>query len=140
MVRLSRYFFPVQYVRANPEFDPNGVKNKANNSIHFSFSKVPNKENDYGVEATIKLDEDTSENPPYFFELLVVGFFSIVTTADSNNENPEEILKTTAPQILIGATRERLIELTSRGPWGPHLINIVPEKIVADVLFQKNDE
>lgn len=121
--RLERYFFPVQEVRANPAhilgeesytaltFQPNSIN-------------IEKRSDAIGVEVVIGIDEARSKNPPYFFNLTV---FALISSVDG--KLPHELQNAAATigiQLLIGGLRERIAELTSRGPWPPLTVDIIP--------------
>lgn len=115
-MRLERYFFPIQELSANPKHQPDGVLNGSNIiSQHIAYP-LEERNDAFGVEFSITLDAQTSVNPPYTFRLSIFGVFTKDVPGDTLPGSHEV---QTALELLIGATRERLADMTSRAPWGP---------------------
>jgi preprotein translocase subunit SecB len=121
-LRLERYFFPHQEVRANPAHERGGkLHNQVN--VNAGVGAVEGRKGAFAIDLTISLDEDKSENPPYFFTINAFGI--LVAEGDSDIANAQELARLIGSQLLIGAARERLADLTARGPWGQFLLNLV---------------
>lgn len=69
---------------------------------------------------TLSVDLENSNNHPYNFELEVFGMAEGPGIPE-NSTDARAIMF----QILVGAARERLAELTGRGPWSPFLLGII---------------
>lgn len=125
-LRLKEYSFPVQSVRANPEFRPQDERDGAKIAISFEFGKVDD-DDVWIADLKISTDETEGTNPPYFFEIQAFGIFEMETGAD------EQVVTTSGRiacfQVLAGAIREHIATLTSRAPWGVHFVNIIPIRI-----------
>ncbi|MGR9087168.1 MAG: hypothetical protein ACU841_08850 [Gammaproteobacteria bacterium] len=124
---LREYYFPIQSARANPEFNPQGDLHGTKTKLSFNFFRADENGQVWLADMSVETDEAESVNPPYFFEIQAFGVFQ------SDDEADEQIILSVGQiacnQILTGAIRERLADLTSRGPWGQHLLNIIPIKI-----------
>jgi len=118
-VELVNYFFPEQSVRANPRHQQDETCTMVSR-MAVNLSPVPG--DLHACELTIELDEDASTNPTYFYRVVAYGVFSV--SEDLEAEKIDDFIGQTSVQILAGVTRERVAELTSRGPWGPVLIKI----------------
>jgi preprotein translocase subunit SecB len=131
--KLIRYFFPVQEVQGNPEHQS---ENEQQTAIRISanFTSIENASRNYIVEITVQLDEDKSENPPYFFKIESFGIFE-AADENLNDDQAKSLATTTGAQILIGAIRERIATMTSRGPWGILNLNTIP--LVVDPMIPK---
>lgn len=131
-LRLEALHYPIQEVRANPLYNPQGEMKGGNSNLEIMQHKIEGREDAIGVEVTISSVEDTSVNNPYSFRL---QGFCIITTGEPIKEDELPAFIGTAAHIVIGAIREHLAAMTSRGPWGTHLINPIPlvpkEKIEA---------
>lgn len=128
-LELVRYFFPVQNVVAHP--DPSDEGRLALSEYELKADLNWTFDDDLGrYKFTVllvmrnhdELDED--EYGRYNYELVVVGIFGYSPENGEPVEEEwiplmEEHAKVIACQVLFGAMRERLAELTSRGPWGP---------------------
>lgn len=121
-LRLERYFFPVQQVEANPKYDPQAVQ-KHGTTMDFKISPLIGRADAYGAELNLSSDP-ASENPSYTFNLTA---FAVLRVEEST---PEPQRSTMAGQIgvqmLVGVARERLAELTARGPWPTVMLDVVP--------------
>jgi len=125
-VRLENIFFPHQEVRANPAHDVAGNREGSKISLNHTLSAIEGRDNAFGVEMTIALDEDNSENPPYFF---TISAFAILGTDKSIEEletADKQKIEIMAVQILVGSIRERLASITARSPWGGFNLGIIP--------------
>lgn len=127
-VQLDRYFFPHQEVVANPEHDPGGVRNGSKISVHVGAAPIAGQSNTYAVEVTLSLDDEKSINPPYRFTLHAFGIWT--TTDDVPADSAPSMATATGVPILIGAAREHLAAMTSRGPWGPFILGPIPLQMV----------
>lgn len=123
-VKLLELFFPVQEVRANAEHDPSKNREGTQLVISLKLSLVDKANARYGALLEVASNSDTSDNPPYFFKLHAYAVFALNETASS--AEAEEKLKFTAQNVLMGAARERLLDLTSRAPWGRFMLALHP--------------
>lgn len=130
-LQLERYFFPVQRVEANPDHNPNepiDIKSK----VDFNIGEVPEQKGLYAAELTLSSTAE-SVNPSYSYT--IVGF-ALLRANDQTT--PESDLKAAAANLgsnlLVGVARERLNELTARGPWPTVTLNFVP------VIFTSNQQ
>ncbi|MEI2782305.1 MAG: hypothetical protein V9H25_14010 [Candidatus Competibacter sp.] len=121
--RLENYFFPHQEVRANLSHDPNGNRLGSQFTPSFSLVAIEGRTNAVGVEASVSLDEDKSDNPPYFF---TISAFGILTTDLETTDDMRTQAASFGINVLFGALRERLATLTSRAPWGTFVLGPVP--------------
>lgn len=123
-IRLEELFFPVQEVRANPSHNPNGNRRGTAISHSVSSQLIDEKENVFGVELELSTDVERSDNPPYFFELHAYGLVAIDPQLDP--ASARSLAHTNGQLMLVGAARERLLDLTSRAPWGRFVLSAVP--------------
>lgn len=125
-LQLERYFFPEQNVRGNPEYESKSGNSDTRIQIAERISPVANRKNAIVAEIVVSLDEENSDNPPYFFSISVFGTF---VCNEELAEDPKEMMRVATgvgKHMLIGAARERLASLTSRGPWGAVYLPPVP--------------
>ncbi len=123
-ISLERYFYPAQIVRARPEYDKNGDKNNNATHINRSIECLPGEGNRFALQIDIENDLENSVNPPYEFQLTVVGLFNIIDGSFSDEEKKQQVLNT-GTELLIGALRERIAMLTHSAPWGVFNINVL---------------
>jgi len=124
-LRLEELFFPVQEVRANPEHDLQGERSGTNLKHSFGIQPIEGQPGLFGVDLVLECDRDTSKNPPYFFQLQV---FALLRTETPN----EAMVASAAFSVVVGAARERLLELTARAPWGRFMMQfmqLVPQAV-----------
>ena len=126
--RLDNYFFPHQEVRANPAHDPNGVRPHVHLSPSFQIVAIEGRPEAVEVEASIAVNESQSENPPYFFTISVFGVLS--THLEMTDQSRAQAAGV-GINLLVGAIRERLATLTSRGPWGTFMLGPIPLNFLA---------
>ena len=127
-LNLRQYFFPMQNVAANPEFDSDKEHGsqfglETDLSIHFDDEHARYR---FTLLLTMRSDDecDGCDNDPYTYEIAAVGIFDYYPS-DGQRHSEDEI--TTIERdvtmmgctVLLGAVRERFVEMTSRGPWGP---------------------
>jgi hypothetical protein len=122
-LRLEELFFPVQEVRANPDHDPQGDRTGTNLKQSFNVQPIEGQPGVFGVEMIVECDRETSRNPPYFFQLQVYGIMRIDGVLDPAAS--QALVTSTGFSVLVGASRERLLELTSRAPWGRFMMGVV---------------
>jgi len=115
-LRLERYFFTESMVRANPEHDPAGERVGSKLVPTFFCKPIADRPSAYTLEMTVRLDEATSVNPPYFFSL--AAFAVVVAPPHVNPALAYEAVSGTGFNVLVGAIREHLAAITGRGPWG----------------------
>jgi preprotein translocase subunit SecB len=123
-LQLERYFFPHQEVRANPDYHSDGRPEGSGFQTKVTISPIENCPGAFAIEAEIVLDESVSGNQPYFFKIIVFGIFHVA--GELPREIAQQILASSGVNLLVGAARERLAEMTSRGPWGPFFLSPIP--------------
>jgi len=127
-MRLENIFFPHQEVRANPAHDVEGNRHGSQITLNHNISALEGRNDAFGVEITISLDESSSENPPYFFTVSAFGIIALEKDIDSLEKNDKQQIDIMATQILVGSIRERLTSMTSRAPWSGFTLGIIPIK------------
>ncbi len=127
-MQLENIFFPHQEVRANPSHDVEGNRHGSQITLNNSVSAIEGRDNSLGIEITISLDETNSENPPYFFTISAFGIIVLEKNIDNLEEAEKQKIDIMAVQVLVGSIRERLTSITSRAPWGPFTLGIIPIK------------
>lgn len=122
-LRLERYFYTDQQVTANPNFLDSSTPH-IDFLVEASAVRITDQTGKYGVTAKISLNQEKSFNSPYFFSLSAFGIICI--KEHSEIAAAEAQIEASGAQLLIGAIRERLAEMTSRGPWGIIHLDFVP--------------
>lgn len=119
-LQLEELFFPVQEVRANAAHSPQGEMHGTTIKQAFDLLVLDASTNGYGLLLDISSDDDKSVNPPYQFRLQAYARFVVAQTVDP--VTAQAMVQANGALVLVGALRERLLELTSRAPWGRFLL------------------
>jgi preprotein translocase subunit SecB len=93
----------------------------------------------YKVELRIKAEEIKGKIKPYEIDVLAVGFFSI--EKDVPKEKRGGIVSVLGANLLYGAARELIFQLTARSPFQPVYLpttSFVPEEKDAKLASQKS--
>lgn len=127
-LRLENYFFTHQEAIANPEFLQDAAKKPyIDLVVNGGIVRLDDSGNEsrYGVTVHVELNKEKSENSPYFFSITAFGIVSIKTDMQSY-PGVESLVETSGTQLLFGAIRERLADMTSRGPWSFVQLDFIP--------------
>lgn len=124
MLGINHYFFPEVVVRANQSYDPAGNRRGTNVDLDHKLEPIPNEQGKFGLSVTVASKDEDSENQPYYFKIQVYGILEIVDKG-KDDEEQKAIVVTLGLPILIGAIREQLASVTSRGPWGNFLLGVI---------------
>jgi len=124
LVRLEELFFPLQEIRALPQHDPNGSRTGTQLKITHGVQPMEGTERAYWFTAGIETDDENSTNQPYSFRVEAYAVLR-VTEASLDSSAELALVAQTAIPIVLGAARERIAELSSRGPWGRFLVNVM---------------
>lgn len=123
-LQLKKYFFTQIECNANPDYDLAGNTMGSKIDCNFAVNLVDGQDDAFGIEFSAWLDIDASENPPYTFKISAFGVFNIAPNTPL--EVATQFAHVTGAQILVGATREEIARITSRGPWGAFMLPIIP--------------
>lgn len=132
-LRLERYFFTHQEVIANPDFIQGDESNPSCTelTIEGHASRLADHGHRYGITARVSINQDESQNTPYFFSIMAFGIISIKD--DSYGQAAiENTIETSGIQLILGVIRERLADMTARGPWELMPLDFIPLKISID--------
>lgn len=128
-LRLERYFFTEQQVIANPDYEITDIK-RIDFLVDASANRIEGQTGKYGISAKVELNQEKSSNAPYFFTITAFGIIAIKDGIETLVAEPH--IETSGAQLLIGVIRERLAEMTARGPWGTLHLDFVPIIIKID--------
>jgi hypothetical protein len=125
LIQFEDIFFPVLEMRTNTKHDPKGDRAGTQLLFNHQLTKLGGGEGRYGLAAALASDNQKSVNPPYQF---TVEVYAIIIVKDSTLDAEAEAKQVVANglSVLMGNMRERVAELTARGPWGRFLINPTP--------------
>jgi len=123
-VILEKYFYPNQVVRAIPTHDKDGDKQNNSTHINRSIEVVDSENGKFALQLDIDLDVDKSINPPYEFQLTIVGIFRVTNLSVNQVEMRKQVFDI-GTELLVGALRERVSMLTQSAPWGVFNLNVI---------------
>ncbi|MGZ4956679.1 MAG: hypothetical protein ACXWFG_15890 [Methylobacter sp.] len=126
-LRLDRYFFTNQEVVANPDFIQDDESNPTQLEliVEGHASRLEDHGQRYGITARVGVNQNDSKNVPYFFTIMAFGIISIKDDT-LGQATIEGIIETSGIQLILGAIRERLADMTARGPWELMLLDFIP--------------
>ncbi len=121
LIQFEDMLFPVLEMRTNTGHNPQGERAGTQLLINQQLQKLGG-ESRYGLAVSLGSDNRNSVNPPYHF---MVEAYAIIVVKDSGLDAEAEArqVQTNGLSILVGSLRDRVAELTARGPWGRFLIN-----------------
>lgn len=130
VVRLDDLFFPVQHVAALPNHEPGGERAGTDFQLSHEIERVENDEGKefLAVKVRVKNNSEKSVNAPYDFDVEAYAVLHIDNW--TGNVKERRVAETVGLQIVVGAIRERLADLTSRAPWGRFLLNAMAVKAI----------
>ncbi|WP_321368032.1 hypothetical protein [uncultured Desulfuromusa sp.] len=115
LIELKSYFFPIVDIKANPKHNPEDEID-ITLDIDSAVLKPDERYNYYQLLTDIKVSEEDSKNEPYLYHVQTVGFFSL--NDDLPKNELKELLHNRGIESLNSATRELILMITGRGPWG----------------------
>ncbi len=124
-LRFEDLMFPVLEMRTNVKHDANGDRAGTQLLINQQLQKIDGGDKRYGFAVSVGSDNQASVNPPYSF---LVEAYAIIHAVDSTLDAEAEAkhVQANGLSLIMGAIRERVSEMTARGPWGRFLINPTP--------------
>lgn len=128
-LQLERYFYTEQQVSANPNYLESSSPH-LDFLIDASVVRLTDQPGKYGLTASATINQETSFNSPYSF--LISAFGIVNVNKESDIAAAEAQIEVSGAQLLIGAIREHLAEMTSRGPWGAIYLDFVPIALKID--------
>lgn len=120
------YYFPVTQVVADPNFPNEANVDDVEYDIATNILKAKDNERQYQVVLELKskpqIDESDGEKPiAYKVNLVAIGTFEV----HPKWEDPDKLVRINAASILYSASREFLITITARGPYGSIMLPTV---------------
>lgn len=116
---LERYFFPKISIKADPQYKPVDAPLQAEIGVGRHFEKVSAADRKWAV--TINVKTTAKDHPiPYKIDVSAFGYFRIAPGYPEAEE--ERLIRIGGPTLLYSATRELILTISSRGPWGPVFI------------------
>jgi preprotein translocase subunit SecB len=124
-LQLNSYFLSALNITVTPKFDVKKASVYELNNLRNKIDISTNKEHPgiWQVHLALKYSPNANENVPYGFSIEIVGFFGVHPKWPKNQI--ETLVKINGPAILYSAAREIIVQITSRGPWGPMLLPAV---------------
>ena len=124
-VRVSQYFFPETHVVALAAHDPSGERHGSCVNLEHRIDDIEGDQLQHGVSVTLTSNDEKGVNPPYQFKIEAYGLFMPVSEeTDELIQAYHDNFETVAVQILMGAIREHLASITSRGPWTTFIASV----------------
>jgi hypothetical protein len=121
---LQDYFFTSQVVQANPHFDE--TAEPCDHLLDVDIDVIRSQEDEavfyiqVGIASPQDLIDEQNTSCSYQFSISAFGRFELNANdgeLDLRGKSIEYHAGITGTQVLIGAIRERLADLTGRGPW-----------------------
>ncbi len=113
-LQLEKYFYTNVLVKAERNFKPEG---EFSGSIKVDTKVSPISAEERRWEVTLAIKKGPKDGPsPYEFELETVGIFTV--HPDFPKEEIENLIRIGGPSVLYSASREFLLMITARGPFG----------------------
>lgn len=124
-LQLSRYFVAELNVTANREHDPKKPVTLTADNLQVMPDFQPHKADPRQWQVTLRIQQQggPATNPPYFFTIELVGFFSVA--ASYPDDKVEWMVRTNASSVLYSTAREVLRGAMSQGPFCPLLLPTV---------------
>ena len=114
-LQLKNYFYPNILIKANPKYKLSEKTEEAKLDVKSNLTRLPDNR---GWRVILDLKTIQEENPiPYEIEIKVVGFFQVAP--DYPEAEVEDLVRIGGSSILYSATRDFVLTISSRGPWGP---------------------
>lgn len=121
--RLKDYFFFHQEVRANPSYDRENPGTLSAPNVHLKVHPPQGDISSVSIELLVTMEEQEGVNNPYSF---LIGAFAILEPECELNSDTLLLAQSIGYQVLYGAVRERVADMTARGPWGGIILQAIP--------------
>lgn len=117
-LRLEEYFFTRVFFEANPQFSESKESDPSSLEIGFSLEFLKHESDPNRFQLKLTLEGPKADDPPlpYSFDIQIVGLFSV--DPDFQHEDISRLVKINGGSMLYSATREFVLMITGRGPWG----------------------
>lgn len=120
-LRLEHYFFTRVHLEANPEYvvAEGGAPAQEDIDVGIRIEVLRHDEDPHRYQLTLTINKVTAREGrvPYNLDIQVVGLFSI--DPDFKHDNIDRLVQVNGASMLFTATREHVLMVTGRGPWGP---------------------
>jgi len=118
-LQLETYFYPKIQIGTDPDYQasPEGPIRiqRQHIDVKTTFKLLSQEEREWGVNLEIKTVK--KDKPiPYIIDIEAVGFFKVAKGYPA--EEIEKLVQIGGPTMLYSATREFILTISSRGPWG----------------------
>ncbi len=121
-LQLDYYFVTELNVTANREHDPQKAVTLTDENIVVKSNFMVQNDDSLKWQVTLRVQQQggPSTNPPYFFTIEMVGFFTVAESYPA--EKAEWMVRTNASSVLYSTAREALRVAMSQGPFRPLLL------------------
>lgn len=117
-LRLERYFFDHVQITTRRDFKPGSTETDFEISTNLEIGQVPQPKGMWRVVLNISVRaKEAAPAPPYELDLRALGFFSVAQPGPTE-EATATMVGVNGASILYSASREYILMLTGRGPWG----------------------
>jgi preprotein translocase subunit SecB len=138
------YFYPKIHMEAKAKYKalhegPFRIQ-REHIDVKTSFGSLSQEEREWGVNLGIKT-ADKDQPIPYVIDIEAVGFFKIAKGYPA--EEIEKLIQIGGPTMLYSATREFILTISSRGPWGAVFmpsISFLPSPKETEKKSEKREE
>ncbi len=139
-LRLEDYFFTRLFFEANPGYSGSSDNGPASMEVGIKVELLKHESEDNRFQLKLTLDGSNADGSPlpYSFEIQVVGLFSV--DPEFKHENIPALVKINGGSMLYSATREYLLMITGRGPWGSMKLPTVNFHAAVSVQDGKDNE
>jgi preprotein translocase subunit SecB len=111
-LQLERHFFSKIHVTSNVD----GARDVPNTlQCQLEVARSTDGDQRFQVTLNLKLGSPSPKKAFYSGEFEVVGFFKVMGSLDKTKI--DDFVQANGAAMLFGATREMILNLTSRGPW-----------------------
>jgi preprotein translocase subunit SecB len=129
-IQLKKYFITQFNLTALKNFDRTKPHMFFKNLQHtIVITNIKGQPGTFQVSLTLKHAPQPNENLPYSYSIQIVGFFSVDPRFPKDKTG--ELIQINGPAVLYGTAREILVQVSSRGYWGPIIlptVNFIPNK------------
>lgn len=120
---LEHLYYPNATVKANYNFKRDYTEAEAQDPQPKIF--IAPRDNSHAIQMSMHIIVPSeSQADPYEIDLLVIGYFSADASAVSEKDFVDQAV-ISAPNILYGAARERIMSMTIRSAWGEYILPAV---------------
>ncbi|MDF1536431.1 MAG: protein-export chaperone SecB [bacterium] len=117
-IECIHHFYPKIIVEANPNFQPPAERLEI--KTNYSLQLLQHKEHPlkWQLQLTVTPEAKSKAELPYRIDIQAVGLFEIHSKTKVEDDALASMVYKYGAPMLYASTRELLLGITSRGPWG----------------------